>query len=591
MSDPFTTREYDADVCVGGGGMAGFCAAIAAARHGATTVLINDRPMLGGNASSEFRLHICGADVHGLGKNMRETGILEELRLENLRRNPHWNYSVWDTLLYEKAMSEENLTLLLNTSINAGQVEGGHLASVSGWQSNAEITHTVRARTFIDCSGDGVLAPITGAETRTGREGRDEYDESLAPEQADTCTMGHTVWFQTKQYDTPQPFEALPWAYTFESCKDLYEADGHGTRKLKQGFWWMEYGGQPDVDTITDTDAIREELMKIAWGVWDHLKNHCPDGRETLKNHALDWISFLPGKRESRRYVGLYVLNQNDCENGTTFDDGVAYGGWSMDDHSPLGFWGAREGVKPTHFHRVTSGYHIPLRALISKDVPNLMFAGRCHSATHMAMSSTRVMGTGCAMGQAAGTAAAMAIDKGIEPADMVERADELQQTLLYDDCYITHVPQRFSETTMQATLSASQGEPAPLRDGTNRPVHEDTHAWTAKVGDWAALEFDGPTDIEQATLIVDTEMERSIQMSYALHDDSHLLRTTPARTPKRLRIDVKADGDWSELTTVENNTQRVIRLPVGRAVEGVRATLLETHGGDASQIYAFYVE
>jgi hypothetical protein len=194
-------------------------------------------------------------------------------------------------------------------------------------------------------------------------------------------------------------------------------------------------------------------------------------------------------------------------------------------------------------------------------------------------------------MGQAAGTAAAMAAARDIEPAGMVEHAEELQQALLQDDCYITHVPQRFSEATMQATLTASQGDPAPLRDGTNRPVHEDTHAWTASVGDWVAMDFGATTQVAQATLIVDTEMESSIQMTRALHNDSHVLRSTPARTPRRLRIDVKTDGEWNELRTIENNVHRVIRVPVDRSIEGIRATLLETHGGEESLLFAFYVD
>ena len=173
------------DLCVVGGGMSGLCAALAAARRGARTALVHDRPVLGGNASSEIRMHICGADVHNRRPNLRETGILEEIRLEHLRHNRQQSYSVWDAILYDKAAREPNLALFLNATCQAARCEGPRVASVDAWQLTTETRHTVQARLFADCSGDGILAPLTGAEFRMGREARAEYGESIAPEQAD----------------------------------------------------------------------------------------------------------------------------------------------------------------------------------------------------------------------------------------------------------------------------------------------------------------------------------------------------------------------------------------------------------------------
>ena len=181
---------HEVDVCVVGGGMAGLCAAIAAARHGAQVALMHDRPVLGGNASSEMRIHICGADRHGSIPNLRETGILEELRLENLYRNPNKNFSIWDTILYEKARYEPNITLLLNCSCLDAEMAGDRISSIVGWQLTTETYHRVRAKLYADCSGDAILAPLTGAEWRMGREARREYGESIAPEEADARTMG-----------------------------------------------------------------------------------------------------------------------------------------------------------------------------------------------------------------------------------------------------------------------------------------------------------------------------------------------------------------------------------------------------------------
>ena len=160
----FRHLTHEVDFCVIGGGMPGLTAALECSQDGAKILLMHDRPVLGGNASSECRVHICGADLHNQHKNMRETGILEELRLENLRRNPNRNFSVWDTILYEKRCAEPNLTLLLNCScLDAAIMEGGTVLSVTGWQLTTQTYQTVHARIFADCSGDAVLAPLTGA--------------------------------------------------------------------------------------------------------------------------------------------------------------------------------------------------------------------------------------------------------------------------------------------------------------------------------------------------------------------------------------------------------------------------------------------
>jgi len=272
--------------------------------------------------------------------------------------------------------------------------------------------HRVKAKIFADCSGDAILAPLTGAQFRMGREARSEYGESIAPVKADTLTMGMSCFFQAREHTTPQPFTPPGWAYTFDSCDRLpYGAEGHGWPHM--GYWWIELGGE--YHSIYDTERLRDELLRIVYGVWDHIKNRCP-GKSRAENLAVDWIQFLPAKRESRRYVGAHVLTQNDIEAGGRFEDAVAYGGWPMDDHHPSGFHSAGLGVPATVFHPAPSPYRIPYRALYSRNVSNLMFAGRNASCTHAAMSSTRVQGTGCSMGQAVGTAAAFALQKGIAP-------------------------------------------------------------------------------------------------------------------------------------------------------------------------------
>jgi len=254
----FRNIKHVVDFCVVGGGMPGLTAALSAARHGAKVLLMHDRPVLGGNASSECRIHICGADIHNMNKNMRETGILEEIRLENLYRNPNKNFSIWDTILYEKARFEKNLTLLLNCTCLNAEMVGNSISSVTGWQLTTQTYHTVHARIFADCSGDSILAPLTGALSRMGREARHEYQESIAPEATDERTMGMTCLFQAREYKTSQPFESPGWAYRYDSCDNLpYREDGH--RWWQMGYWWIELGGE--VHSIHDSEAMRDEFL------------------------------------------------------------------------------------------------------------------------------------------------------------------------------------------------------------------------------------------------------------------------------------------------------------------------------------------
>ncbi|HOX38332.1 MAG TPA: FAD-dependent oxidoreductase [Candidatus Brocadiia bacterium] len=578
--------QHEADFCVVGGGMGGLCAALSAARHGVKTVLMHDRPVLGGNASSECRVHICGADRHGSKPHFRETGILEELRLENLARNPNKNFSVWDTVLYEAARFQPNLTLLLNCSCLEAEMGGADIRSVTGWQLTTQTRHTVAAKIFADCSGDGILAPLTGADFRMGREARSEYGESIAPEVADNRTMGMTCLFQSREYPTPQPYEPPRWARRFDSCDEIPYGAAH-SRWWEMGYWYVELGGEDH--SIHDTERLRDELLAIALGVWDHIKNRCPQAREKTANWALEWLQFLPAKRESRRFMGDHVLTQGDIESEGRFADIAAYGGWSMDDHHPAGFRAVQLGKPATIFHPTPPIYGIPYRCLYSRNIGNLMFAGRNASCTHAAMSATRVMGTCCSMGQAVGTAAAMSVARGCNPRDIGGHMDELQQKLLADDCYLPWTLQRMPELTHCARLTASRGDPEPVRDGIGRQVGDNPHCWISRPGDWIAYEFDSSQFVNRATLVLDSAMDRIIAMSS--HQKDNQLTRLPDSMPKRFRIEGLIGGKWQTIRAFDANRQRLVRLPISREVSGLRYVLEETWGEADSRLYAFYVE
>ena len=578
------TRNHRVDFCVVGGGIAGMCAAIAAARGGARVALIHDRPVLGGNASSEVRMHICGAH----GANKRETGIVEELKLDNRARNPLGNYSIWDSILYEKVRFEPNITLLLNASVCDLTMSGARIRSVKAWQLTTYTWHTVEAELFADCSGDSILAPLSGAEFRVGREARSEHGESIEPEIADTRTMGMSLLLEPRETEAVHAFQPPSWASRFTSDGELphrgHRIEGH------QNYWWIELGGEQD--SIHDTEEIRDELLKLAFGVWDHVKNHGDHGAERW---VLDWLGFLPGKRESRRYVGDHILTQNDVRAEGRFPDVVAYGGWSMDDHFTAGF---RHPGEPTIFHPAPSPYGIPYRSLYSRNVENLLFAGRNLSATHAALSSTRVMATCGVMGQAVGTAAAIAAAHGLSPRGVYEkRLGELRQRLMENDCYLPFAKREMSPLTARALLAASQGDPAALRNGMDRPIGGDDNGFHCPLGGQVEYTLERPARLASVRLVFDSDLtdETAGRMPsyYPLAADqgkepSRVTPVAPSMT-KAFRVEARGeDGAWGTVADCANNHQRLVRLPVGRTVGAVRFVPSETYGEAASHLFAF---
>ncbi|MDD4059846.1 MAG: FAD-dependent oxidoreductase [Kiritimatiellae bacterium] len=578
------------DFCIVGGGLAGLAAALAAARHGAKVALVQDRPVLGGNASSEIRMHVCGAH----GEDRRETGIVEELMLDNYYYNKTPNYAMWDAVLYGKAQYQPNLTLVLNASVNAVAMEGNHVKSVRAWQLTTETWITVQAPLFADCSGDAILAHLTGADHRMGREGRGEFNESIAPETADARTMGMSCLFQAREHATPQPFTPFPWANSY-SGKDLFWLDGRNVDIYHTNYWWMEIGGM--VHSIHDTEKCREELVRIAFGVWDYIKNYAPD-RERFANFSLDWQSFLPGKRESRRYCGDVILTQNDIAAEGRFEDLIAYGGWTMDDHFPEGFYRRGHG---TIFHPAPSPFGIPYRSLYSRNIANLFCAGRCHSATHSAMSATRVMATCSLMGQAVGTAAAIAARDGLSPRAVYERRiAELQQTLMDDDCWLPWRARAVSGLFREGRVTSTGGEGADfVRNGVDRPWDKCPNAWTGRPGEAVECRFAAESDLSEVRLVFDSDLNRKdpsrnrgqsrlLNMRYYRGlDDAPF--APPATLVRDFRIEtLAADGTWHRAAECRENFQRLVRVPVKTRACGVRIVPESTWGADIARIFAF---
>ncbi|GHB91809.1 FAD-dependent oxidoreductase [Cerasicoccus arenae] len=576
MNPKLALEKHSVDVCVVGGGVAGLIAAVSAARRGSSVILVHDRPVLGGNASSEIRMWICGAH----GQNMKETGLLEEIQLRNLHRNPQGMYSVWDSVLFEFAKMTPGLTTFLNCTCNNGQLKDGRLNSIDAWEMTSQTWRRIEAKYFIDCSGDSILAPLSGAETRQGREAQEEFNESLAPRAADMKTMGNTVLLQLEETPEPQPFTPPPWANYFDENSTLPSRLGSG---LGNNFWWLELGGL--TNTISNAENIRDDLVKAAWGVWDYMKNRGPQA-EKLINWRLRWLGALPGKRENRRYLGDHILTQNDVTAEGKFEDIIAYGGWSMDDHHPAGLLYPG---KPTMFHQAPSPYGIPLRTLYSRNVPNLLCAGRNISATHCALSSTRVMGTCALLGQAVGTAASLCAKLGIEPRDIVgDTLHELQRQLMEDDCWLPGLAKPALPLMAEATVNASNDADASiLLNGHERIINQVDNAWEGPAGASVTLNLGTPAQVDCLRLVFDSDLNDSKRMP-VLYPHNRKPVTMPKQLVRAFQIEAQhADGRWETIHEEDDNKRRLVVLPVKDEIVGLRFTGKSAWGDSPIRLFS----
>lgn len=426
------------DVVVVGGGIAGTCAAIAAARNSARTALVHERSMLGGNASSEVRLY----PENSCGRNIwcREMGILDEITVEERVRN-HEPYqegvmnAVWDLVLYEWVVREPNISLYLNTTMREVEMKDrSHILAIHAVQLGTEKELSFQAPLFIDCTGDGVLGYRAGAEYRWGMEARDELDEPRAPEKAsDRPIMGSTLFFRARDAGVPVPFKRPSFATEFPTEADL---TGRGHSRVEHGYWWIEVG--LPMHQIHGNEEIKHEALRQLLGVWDHIKNKCTR-KEKAANYGLEFVGFWPYKREARRIMGDYILKQRDVQDPRMYNDAIAGGCWFIDIHEPGGILDRQHPNPSMDWEREgTLNYGIPLRACYSKNIQNLMMAGRPISTSYVAFGSTRVLRTCAAVGQGVGTAAAVCARYNCPPRTLArDRWKELQQTLLRQDCFL----------------------------------------------------------------------------------------------------------------------------------------------------------
>ncbi len=431
------TLYLAADLIITGGGMAGVCCAITAAREGIKVILVQDRPVLGGNASSEVRLWILGATSH-MGNNnrfAREGGVIDELLVENTYRNPEGNSVIFDTILLEKVIDEPNIRLLLNSAVyQVDKVNDEEIRSVTAYCSQNSTTYVLKAPFFCDASGDGIVGYLSGAAYRVGAESAEEFNEPFAPSKAYGELLGHSLYFMTK--DLGKPVRFVPPSYALQDIKKIPRYRKFNARDHGCWLWWIEYGGR--LDTVHDTEKIKWELWKVVYGVWNYIKNsgQFPEA-DTM---TLEWVGLIPGKRESRRFEGRYMLTQSDIVSQRPFFDAVGHGGWAIDLHPADGVFSEKPGCNQWHSKGV---YSIPFRCMISRNIHNLFLSGRIISASHVAFGSTRVMATCAHNAQAVGMGAALCLEKGWNPEKLVSEnhITLLQQRLLRCGQYIPHIP------------------------------------------------------------------------------------------------------------------------------------------------------
>lgn len=575
-------RRFEIVVC--GGGLAGFCAAVAAARQGATVCLVQNRPVLGGNCSSEI-----GVTPHGSAAfhaYARETGIISEALIEERARNHAevyengWTNSVWDMVLYDIALREPTLELFLNTDVEGvemdpagGQLDSslaaeptlelgyyhrpsrirngpGRIAAITARVQNAERLLRIEGGIFIDCTGDGLVADRAGCEWRMGAEGREETGEPHAPDAPSTDTMGNSIHFLARDMGQPVPYNAPAWAVHHEDASYFYD-QGRIPKDARGGFWWIEIG--VPYHTIHDNETIRHELTRHALGVWDWMKNRDPIMRERTRNFALDWIGQVPGKRESRRIMGLRLMDEHDALEKRVFEDEIAFGGWFVDLHTPGGL------LAPTSEPTAADGNHspfsdysaqsycgpygIPLSSLIAKDVENLMMAGRNISVTRAALGTTRVMGTTALLGEAAGIAAALSLRSRKKLADMVsgESVKAIQQTLLRGGCFLPNSRNEdpgdlarkakvhaSSEALVHGSGPDSKGFHPGLAVWRDQPQFNDEALSVAKAQSF----FWSGGVIDWVELCLDNVSDRTEELPVALHAQDHIwdYRLEPGR-------------------------------------------------------------
>lgn len=601
----FVTAKYD--FLVVGGGFTGLCAAIAAARGGARTALVHDRPVLGGNGSSEIRMHICGASAGMRKPELSEGGIIHELQLTNKSLNDSYNFSIWDAVLFDAAKKEKNLTLYLNTTLHDATVEDGVVKEIECYQLTTEKHLLLSADFFADCTGNGTLCVFADAEFRTGSEGHDAFGEPHAPEVANNKRMGNTLLFKAADRGHPVPFTppVEVMHFTEEQLKFRKHAPqlppeilANTTEEERRtmysgyaqdyGYWWIEICGEKE-DIIDEYEEIRDQLVSAIYGVWNHIKN---EGEHGADNFELVWVGMLPGIRESRRIECDYMLTENDLWANRRFEDAVAYGGWDVDNHRGLFAFDQT----PAEVYTMPGSYDIPYRSYCVKGFKNLFVGGRCMGASKLAMSSIRVMGTCAIGGQAIGTAAAQLCADGANDLREVD-IKRLQEQLLRDDCYL---PERYNTdkgdlartAKITASSSAEGYAPADVVNGISRAMDGAENAWhsalmTEDTPEWLLLSLPERAEVSEVRLTFDSNFNLEKKITLSSTRQKQQIVGVPPELVRDFEVELVRDGEVVAKHSVMGNVQRLVCVDFeATPCDTVRINFTRTWGTPEARVF-----
>ncbi|WP_345319599.1 FAD-dependent oxidoreductase [Novipirellula rosea] len=392
------TEKPDYDLVVIGGGYAGMASAISAARMGCKVALIQDRPVLGGNGSSEIRVWAMGNIRRG--KYTRIGEIVEEF-CDRATKSPGTYEEFEDAKKERIVRAEKNIDLFLNHHAYQVDTEGDMLRSVSAFNTKTSEQLKFSGRLFADCTGHGTIGYLAKADWDMTPDGR----------------MGMSNMWAWDEAEEPRSFPETPWALDLEMADFPYPRDHHG-----QWFWESGF----DKDPLGDAEGIRDWNLRAVYGAFNAMKNR--DGAADHKTAYLTWIAYIGGPRESRRLLGDVVLTKEDIIAKRDFKDGCVPSTWSIDLH-----YGKEEYAKKfpdnpfisiaVHDKRVdrSYGYPVPYRCFYSRNIDNLFMAGRNISVTHEALGTTRVMKTCGMMGEVVGKAASLCVLHNTSPRDIYE--------------------------------------------------------------------------------------------------------------------------------------------------------------------------
>lgn len=414
-----TVPAHQYDFVVVGGGIAGMCAAASAARLGCKVALVNDRPVLGGNNSSEIRVHLGGiiemGPNQGLGRMIRGFG---HERSGNAQPGDYYE----DQKKEDFIDAEKNITLYASQRAVAVKMQADRIASVTIQHIETGEQTELTAPLFSDCTGDATIGYLAGADWAMGREGRDEYGESLAPEQPDSLVMGASIQWYSKDMKKKTSFPHFEYGVRF---------DAENCEPVTMGEWKWETG--MNRNQVSEAERVRDYGLLVIYSNWSYLKNHYKNHKK-YANRSLDWVAYVSGKRESRRLLGDYVLSQDDIDKNVAHEDASFTTTWSIDLHFPDSVNSVRfpgNEFKSATVHRWIHPYAVPYRCLYSRNVDNLFMAGRNMSCTHVALGTVRVMRTTGMMGEVVGMAAGLCHKHRVEPRDIYHHhLPELKQLM-----------------------------------------------------------------------------------------------------------------------------------------------------------------